>query len=317
MLARTGEYVPTSPIGRIGMAGVEAGVGSSVPGASLGETAANAAKTFVPNLIAGSAGQTATEATGNPLVGALVAPAVAGAAHVAGDLARGGIGAVANAVPPITETQKTAAARRQVGPELVSTASDPAVAQATLAIAPREIVPDSQGTTGPISGDTGLIGYEKAIAESPEGKAAYAESMAQQNAARQNAISGVQPTGNIADLPEAVRSNAAATDTASQAAVDATQARGAANQATVDAATKAHVEGAQEARQTALANIQALKPDASPLEVAQHFRAVRDALEQSGADSVAQTRGAADQARSERSGSAEPGTGRGGSTGSL
>ena len=80
VLAKTGEYVPTSPIGRIGMAGVEAGVGAAVPGPTLAETAANAARTFIPNLIAGSAGQTATEATGNPLVGALVAPAVAGGA---------------------------------------------------------------------------------------------------------------------------------------------------------------------------------------------------------------------------------------------
>ncbi|MFZ2106482.1 MAG: hypothetical protein WAV18_14090, partial [Roseiarcus sp.] len=195
--------------------------------------------------------------------------------------------------------QANARARATVGSELNAAATDAGAAQAKLAAGDTSQVPGAPLTTGTLSDDVGLNVYEKAVSESsPEAKAAYAANQAKQNAARQNAIAGVQPTGNVADLPGAVRINADVADMASQAGVDAAQARAAANQATVDAATKAHVEGAQEAHQTALAGIQALKPDASPLEVAQHFRSIRDALEQSGTENVASAQNAASQARS-------------------
>jgi hypothetical protein len=179
VLAKTGEYIPTSGIGRVGMAGVEAGVGAAVPGSTLAETAANAAKTFVPNLVAGAAGQTATEATGNPLVGALVAPLAAHGVHAAGDVARNGVGALANAIPPLTAAQADARARATVGSELNAAATDPGAAQAKLAAGDTSQVPGAPLTTGPLSDDVGLNVYEKAVSESsPEAKAAYAAHLA-------------------------------------------------------------------------------------------------------------------------------------------
>ena len=148
-----------------------------------------------------------------------------------------------------------------------------------------------------MSGDTGLIAYEKAVAESPEGKAAYSERMAQQNAARQNAIGNIQPSGAVADLPEAVRSNADAAQFTANQSVAAAQNQAKANEGVVDAATQAHLDAAQQAQTAALAKVQALKPDASPLETANHFRSVRDALEQGGTENVAQAQDAAAQAR--------------------
>ena len=222
--------------------------------------------------------------------------------------------------PAAHEGTSERTARCTVGSELNAAATDPGAAQAKLAAGDTSTVPDAPLTTGPLSDDVGLNVYEKAVTESsPEAKAAYAAHLAKQNAARQNAMAGVQPTGAVRRPSQAVRANAAATDAATQATIDAAHARAAANQAAVDAATKAHVEGAQEAHQTALAGIQALKPDASPLEVAQHFRSIRDALEQGDAENVASAQNAASQARSASApvGAKEPGTGRRRSTGSL
>ena len=142
---------------------------------------------------------------------------------------RAGIGALASAIPRLTKGQANAPARRTVGSELNAAATDPGAAQAKLAAGDTSTVPDAPLTTGPLSDDVGLNVYEKAVTESsPEAKAAYAAHLARQNAARQNAMAGVQPTGAVADLPEAVRANAAATDAATQATVDAAHARAAA-----------------------------------------------------------------------------------------
>lgn len=282
--------------------------------ASLGERALAAAAPYVGEAtgaglatnagvgaVSGAGGQLAADVAPDkykPLAGVaggILAPTVALGAPL---LAAQGVRAVAAGLPAITEAGQIAAARRQVGQELTTSATNAPAAMAALETAPREIIPGSQGTLGPMAGDTGLIAYEKAVAESPEGKAAYADRLAQQNAARQNAIAAVQPQGNIGELPVAIRANAAAVDTATQQALVAAQAKAAANEQLVGDVTQSHVEGAQQAQQSALANIQALKPDASPLETAMQFRAMRDAVEQESAKNVNAAQGAAAQARS-------------------
>jgi hypothetical protein len=287
VLQQTGEYVPESPLARVLMAGGEAGIGGSVfgPAGVAGKLSAAA-----ENAVGGVAGQSATEAGANPLVSFLVGGAGQHAAHVGGNVVTQGVGAIADAVPPITEAQKAQAARRTVGTELNASASDPAAAQASLEGRLSNnggvTVEGSEPTLAPLSRDSGLLSYEKGVSQSPEGKAAYADRMAAQNAARQKAIAGIQPEGDALALPEAIQGNLADADAKTQSDVEAAKASAAQG-----------VQEAQQAHQSAIANVQALKPDASPLDVAAHFKSVRDAMETDAESRVAREQNEADRAR--------------------
>ena len=190
------------------------------PARGLAETAANAARTFAPNLAVGAVGQTATEITGNPLAGALAGPLAAHGVHAAGNVARSGFGALASAIPPLTEgPSQRPRARPQSEANSTPPRPIPVRRKPSSPAGDTSQVPGAPLTTGPLSDDVGLNVYEKAVSESsPEAKAAYAAHLAKQNAARQNAIAGVQPTSAVADLPGAVRINADVADMASQAA---------------------------------------------------------------------------------------------------
>jgi hypothetical protein len=91
VLAKTGEYVPTSEVGKLAQAGVETAAGGLGPGSGAANVAKAAGEQIAGrtirqaplNAVAGVAGQGATDATGNPYVGlgaSLLAPSGAEAA---------------------------------------------------------------------------------------------------------------------------------------------------------------------------------------------------------------------------------------------
>ena len=282
-----------------GSEGVGAAVAPIGVAAALGDKAAAVAAPYIgggsdASLAAnagiggmsGAGGQGAADAVPDkwkPLaatVGAFLVPATAvGGGMVAAKTAE----AAWNAIPAITDASKTAAARAQVGQEMNLAATDRGAAMSNLESQPAEIIPGSQGTTGQVAGDAGLLGYEKGVAQSPEGAAALAQRGTAQNNARQAALATVQPQGNVADLPEAVWTNAATADAGAQTAVQAAQNAAATHSAAVDTRTAAQVAEAQQAHQEALANLQSLPADASPLATAAYFRQMRDVMEMEGA----------------------------------
>ena len=74
ILARTGEYKPTSEVGRLAQAGTEAALSSLGPGmgaakAGIGTVLKRAATMAPANFAAGAASQGAVDATGSPLAG--------------------------------------------------------------------------------------------------------------------------------------------------------------------------------------------------------------------------------------------------------
>jgi hypothetical protein len=287
--------------------GTGAGIGAAVVpmgmAGALGDKAAAAAEPFIGanttggiatnaaiGGISGAGSQAAADEVPDkwkPLastVGGIVLPAL----PIGGAMLAGAAGRTAwNAIPAITDASKTAAARAQVGAELNAAATDRGAAMSNLESQPQQIVPGSQGTMAQVAGDEGLLSYEKAVAQSPEGKAALDHLQVQQNNARQAALGTIQPQGNVVDLPEAVRSQQAATDDATQSGVQAAQDNAATNASATNVRTAADVADAQAEYQTALQSLQALKPNASPIETAAYFRQMREAMEQEGTQNVA------------------------------
>jgi hypothetical protein len=180
-----------------------------------------------------------------------------------------------DALPALTEAGQNAKARATVAKEMQSAATDASSAREALADEPHQLVPGSTGTTGQISGDTGLLGWEGAVRQqNPE---AFNTRAAEQNAARVGHLESVQPTGNATDLPAAVKTQRDAADQQSQAAVDQLRANHAAE----------------------LAKIKEFQPNGSPSDVAQHFRDQRDALDRATQATVDQTEAQAAAARNQ------------------
>lgn len=178
-----------------------------------------------------------------------------------------------DALPAITEASKDAKARATVAKEMQSAATDRGAAREALSDQPHEIVPGSSGTTGQVAGDTGLLGWEGSVRQqNPE---AFNARAAEQNAARVEHLDSVQPTGNAADLPAAVKTQRDAADQRSQAIVD-----------------QLHSE-----HQAELAKVKEFQPGGSPTDVASHFRDQRDALDRATQATVDRAETAAQAAR--------------------
>ena len=136
-----------------------------------------------------------------------------------------------------------------------SAASDPSAAREALTEQPHEIVPGSTGTSGQISGDQGLMGWEGSVRQqNPE---AFNSRAAEQNQARVDHLQSVQQKGNAGDLPDAIR----------------------AQRDIADQRSKEIVDQLGNEHQAELAKLQEMKPNGSPSDVAAHFRDQRDALD--------------------------------------
>jgi len=240
ILARTGEYKPTSGVGKAAMAGTEAavniagtlglgevGVGAKLigQGAKLTPTfidtatnvAKNAAKVAPTAFASGAAGEAATEATGDPLAGLAAGIAVP---TVGGKVVSGVTAPVKKYLAPIMPSQQAMLANEK----LFNQATNPEEAIAAGLMPPRQGAFGPE-TTGEATGDTGLLQAQKvARTTSPQFAAAMVEREGQQNASRLGAIQGLAPENADVMKPSAVLAQHQANiDAAEQAAIKGMQ----------------------------------------------------------------------------------------------
>lgn len=134
------------------------------------------------------------------LIGALLPPAVAGAGATADLLKRGAKGswqAAANMVRPFTDPEGVAAER------ISSLLGDDAANMAAILRNPDIHVPGSMPTAAQATADPKLLQLEKAVVNTPAGKAAYLERATDNNAARWNLLN--QVSGTKDDVLRAVK----------------------------------------------------------------------------------------------------------------
>lgn len=144
-----------------------------------------------------------------------------GYANLAGSLIGGGIGVGAAAVPlgvragvdaakgyaaPMTRAGQEAIA----GDTLAKAASDPSAVRSALEDPPAPLVPGSSPTTFQMTGDMGLGSLERSVAtQNPE---LFQARRADQNAARSDALTAIQPQGDPMDVAKSLRSQLDALD---------------------------------------------------------------------------------------------------------
>jgi hypothetical protein len=178
VLSRTGEYQPTSELGRVSQAGLETAIGALGPGGGaaaieraavaapkVGMTALKSTARMAPAAaVAGGVGQGVTDATGDPLLGMAAGLGVTAAGGAAASAAKKAIAPFAEDIPVVG---KYAAGTRDkmVGQALLDAAENPQTLEHKLFPGPRqpnsdEIVPGSVPTTGQMTGDMGILRAE-------------------------------------------------------------------------------------------------------------------------------------------------------------
>ncbi len=122
-------------------------------------------------------------------------------------LAGGLVGLVGRAAPAITEGART----RRAATVLADMAHDPDAVRAALAQIPNELVPGSRPTTAEVTGDVGLAGLQRSLANLPEFSNELAQRRLENNAARvafvENQFGGASDTA--ADAARTARDRAA------------------------------------------------------------------------------------------------------------
>lgn len=237
VLSRTGEYEPTSEVGRVAQSGLETAIGALGPGGGaasvergvmsavprVGATIVkNTVKAAPAAAVAGGIAQGVTDATGDPLLGMAVSTGALGAAGA-------GTGALKKAVAPFAEDlpivgKKFAGTRdRMVGQALLDTAEDPKAFEHSLFPGPRrpnsdETVPGSVPTTGQLTGDMGILRAEGEARR--DNNVAFNNRDAEQNSARRATIEGISPDGDAMSVPQTFKAHLDAIDSATQQAVD-------------------------------------------------------------------------------------------------
>lgn len=186
LLKKTGEYTPTTPLGRIGSSAVQMGT-SMGPG-----KVADIAKRVLMGTGTGAAGETATEFTGDPLAGiaasSVFAPAAAKAATT-----------TAKAVRPFRPSQRQSMADEL----LLKNTRDPEQATADL----NKIAPGSAASTAEITMDPGHVIADKlAKARSTEYQQMSKDRETGQNTARRGVISSLaDPHADPVEVSNAFR----------------------------------------------------------------------------------------------------------------
>jgi hypothetical protein len=238
VLAKTGDYVPDTELGKMGQAGLEGAISAFAPGGIGSKTGAVvpgalslAIKQAPEFALQTAAGQGATDVTGDPLLGA--AAGMAGSAvlkPVAS--AAGNIAAPIRASLPDTvmgvPTGATSTAQRLAGQRLASAASDQQALRDTLngtgSQTSTPVVPGSKPTLGQLSGDMGILQAERAARM--DDVTPFNEREAQQNTARRNQIEGRAPANaDTMRVPAAFEQQRADLDKATQGNVAAENAQ--------------------------------------------------------------------------------------------
>ncbi len=109
------------------------------------------------------------------------------------------------------------------GGRLANAANDVSAVREAIDTAPRELVPGSRPTTFQLTGDTGLGALERDV--QTRNPAEFAERRGEQNAARVQALQGVQSTGAPEEISGFLRGRLAEIDHASQRLIDDATAR--------------------------------------------------------------------------------------------
>lgn len=259
ILAKTGEYKPTTGLGQAAMAGIEGltsglgagaalGIGKGIKGVAMG-----AAKAAPMGAIQGTAGDIATQATGDPLAGlaAGVAPSAIGARFP---------GIHQKLVAPMEDYIGSVFSKDsrtgQAAKKFAGDATDAEKALADLRFQPREIVEGTTPRTGELSGDSGLRGAEKREINLNQpttveggGKQAFRDVVTQQDAERNAArIGDIEKMAPQADPMDAVRmyqERHAQIDNEMQGWLTDAETKAQAAHATVPGAVAPEVSGAQ------------------------------------------------------------------------
>lgn len=224
-----GNYQPQTTGGKYAQT-----IGQFAPNAALGGEGvlAKAASVVLPALGSEAAGQLA-DAAGAPAWGQTAARIVGGVgAGLAPSLLAGAARSAGHALGPYAARFSQAAAENQAGHALAGAASDLPATRSALANGPTEIVPGSPPTTFQQTADTGLGALERGVAA--RNPAAFADVRGQQNAARVQALGTIQSGADPAEVSNYLKARFDDIDSATEAALQAARAKGAASIAATD-----------------------------------------------------------------------------------
>lgn len=224
ILARTGEYQPTTEAGRLGAAAGEVGLSMIGPGglarglrsgkqglSAIPQIIKGGAKAIPAGAIAGAAGETATQVTGDPLAGMAASTLVPTAAVVAKPVLR-------PIVEPFVPSMRQPAANRI----LTKSATDPVAALDTLDKRPAK----PGETLGEATLDPGILQAEKgALNTSDHFRAALAERDAARAEQRKTTIEGIAPPADQMAPVKLFRQRLEDIDQATQDTVDRASAQ--------------------------------------------------------------------------------------------
>lgn len=208
-LAKTGTMAPQAVETAQRVFGRSQGAGDLAKAAAVGATA-------------GATGETAAE---------LAPDQYKPIARLAGNVA-GGVGGALAAETPRLVVEAARGARDYVAPmskagqevtagrTLAERASSPADVVDALDNRPHELVPDSRPTTAQLTGDMGLLSLEREVQTRNPGD--FQQRRAEQNAVRVDALSGIQPHGNPADVSAGLRRQLADIDQTTSQAIERT-----------------------------------------------------------------------------------------------
>lgn len=206
ILAKTGEYQPTSGVGKAAQAGAEAAFGMIGPGGgtTAPETAGVQALIKTPlawapaNVAAGAAGQSVADYTGDPLLGLAAGNAGVGLGHIAANSVGSFARPFAEDLPGVG---RFAAGTRDTmaGDQLRARATDPDAIDRALTPGPMQpgqqpnysLVPGSQPTLGQLTNDMGIMQAEREAKTADN--SAFNLREGQQNTAQLAALRGARP----------------------------------------------------------------------------------------------------------------------------
>jgi hypothetical protein len=199
--------VPEAVVGTMGKVGAIAPEAVETLGRVFGQSAGpgDVAKAATVGAAAGGTGETAAE---------LSPPQFAPAARVAGTLVGGGVGALAAETPRLAveagrglkdfaAPMSAAGQEATAGKTLAQRATSPSDVIDTLDSRAPDLIPGSKPTTFQATGDMGLGALEREVQTQKPGD--FQQRRAEQNTARVDALSGIQPTGSPQDVSAALR----------------------------------------------------------------------------------------------------------------